>query len=154
MPVGPLGWHGLYRARERYSVGNMITPRRGASASFRTVGAVAAIAALTSCSGGITVPPGSENLPPCEVSVVSVLDLHESGDCDLSGVSIEMPDGGEASRPIVEIGGTASFSYGGTSEIIVTNLGKMGTLVALRTPEEGLTVWGTPAAVDAYMESL
>lgn len=112
---------------------------------------------LAGCSSAFDIPQASFSLPACEVERVSVLDLHESGGCNLEGALIELPDGTTVSEPVVEIGVTAVvghgpvLTHGPTSEVLHINMGTLGTLVVLREAE-GVTVWGTEAGVEAYLD--
>ncbi|WP_282944593.1 hypothetical protein [Cellulomonas endometrii] len=85
-------------------------------------------------------------LPLCRhVRVLPVEELAEHTKCDLRGWRLMFPDG-----QTFEVGvanGSASSTDRPGEEWGASNWGGDGTVAWLRT-DEGLTVWGPPAAVD------
>lgn len=58
--------------------------------------AVCAMLALSGCApGGVTIPPGYEELPPCPERVIAATELRDLGEpaCDLTGSRVSFPGG-------------------------------------------------------------
>ena len=115
-------------------------------------------------STGVTVPPGFQDLEPCEFTkVIAVQDLRELGKpgCDMAGATIRFPDG--ATVKVGAVGGTSSWSYAakpGEAEIpthyTMVNWGTPGiAVVELNRGGWMETIWANSTkASDLLFESL
>lgn len=133
----------------------------------------AVVLILSGCqaqSGGVTIPSGSEDLPPCPVQRIPVEELSALGKpgCDLAGTSLVFeneaagfavgPPSTDSSGPTLTVpaaGAVFSQGNGEGRELLVINWGVPGVGVAAIEDERLLSIWASSdAALDLQHQQL
>lgn len=113
--------------------------------------ATAACLGVTACApGGVTIPPGFEELEPCPSQHYSVEELSrmENPGCDLAGSTIIAPDGsghliGDVGHVSVSSSYSAKLDQG--PEYTVVNWGVPGATLTITEAGKPRTTWASSA---------
>ena len=107
-------------------------------------------------SGGVSVPPGADELDPCPVATIGVTSLPQLGEpgCNLAGSTLLFPTGEEFEVEETGVAGGMSSSRTPTHQIRAVNWGVPG-VGAVDITDGVVTVWGsTQWAVELQLKQL
>lgn len=112
---------------------------------------------LGGCSrGGVSVPPGADDLQPCPVDTIDVTALAQMGEpgCNLAGSTLLFPTGEEYEIMEIGVAGGMSSSRMPTHQLRAVNWGVPG-VGAVDITDGVVTVWGsTQWAVELQLKQL
>lgn len=125
--------------------------------SVSVAAAVVLALCLAGCqAGGVEVPPGAEQLSPCEISEIPIDELDEMGtpECDLAGSSLVLSDG-TPTIMIPAVGAAFSQGDGNGREFRIVNWGVPGVHVAAIEGDRLVGLWASgPEAEDLAWQQL